>query len=34
MLVVDKKTFEEEVLKSDGYTLVDYLEMVVFHVRP
>ncbi|MCS4475426.1 thioredoxin family protein [Clostridium botulinum] len=24
MLVVDKKTFEDEVLKSDGYTLVDY----------
>ncbi|NFE82304.1 thioredoxin [Clostridium sporogenes] len=24
MLVVDKKTFEQEVLKSEGYILVDY----------
>ncbi|MCR2043127.1 thioredoxin TrxA [Anaerosalibacter massiliensis] len=24
MLEVDKKTFEEEVLKADGYVLVDY----------
>ncbi|EJP6471623.1 thiol reductase thioredoxin [Clostridium sporogenes] len=24
MLVLDKKTFEEEVLKSEGYVLVDY----------
>ncbi|SKC92966.1 thioredoxin TrxA [Maledivibacter halophilus] len=24
MLAVDKKTFEEEVLKSEGYVLVDY----------
>jgi thioredoxin 1 len=24
MLAVDKKTFEEEVLKAEGFTLVDY----------
>lgn len=24
MLVLDKKTFEQEVLKQEGYVLVDY----------
>ncbi len=33
MLEVDKKTFEDEVLKAEGYVFVDFLVMDVFRAR-
>ena len=30
MLEVDKKTFEDEVLKAEGYVLLTFMEMDVF----
>ena len=33
MIDVDKTTFEEEVLKAEGYVFVDFMEMDVFLVR-
>lgn len=33
MLEADKNTFEEEVLKADGYVLVDFTETAAYLAR-